>query len=272
MAPEDLVTEEAIDAAEKLRAKGEYATALELSQQMLDRTEDGDFRMRLLFDVVRCAACLDRQDIVESAITELEKFPKPEISRVLANLSRAWAETSLGRPGNALNLLDMGLATRLFEADDMRVHKYQLCLFKGEALVHLRKAQEALEWLDQGHALFPTVESTSSIEEEKIFGWVEPNIQVNRANCLLALDRLDESINAASEVIKFSDHPDLCTLALQYMAECRVWQGREREALGIYAELKKRLPCRLIDENRMNQVIANCMSRLEKRQSLGKPS
>ncbi len=103
-------------------------------------------------------------------LAELEEFPKPESSRVLANLRRAWAETSLGRSANALNILDMSLATGLFEAADMRVHKYQLCLFKGEALLHLRRPEEALEWLDRAHALFPTVESTSTIEESQIFG------------------------------------------------------------------------------------------------------
>lgn len=166
----------------------------------------------------------------------------------------------------------MSLATGLFEAADMRVHKYQLCLFKGEALLHLRRPEEALEWLDRAHALFPTVESTSTIEESQIFGWVEPNVQVNRANCLLALDRLDDSIDAAQEVMKFRDHPDLCALALQYVGECRVWQGRVQEALEVYAELKRRLPCRLVDEDRMNRVIANCMNYLERQRPFSRPS
>lgn len=272
MTPEYPVIEEDIEAGEKLRAKGEYAASLDLSQQMLSRTEDGDFRMRLLFNIVSCAACLDRAEIVESAMAELAEFPQPEYSRVLANLRRAWAETSLGRSANALNILDMDLATGLFEAADMRIHKYQLCLFKGEALLHLRRPEEALEWLDQAHALYPTDENSSSIEERKIFGWVEPNIQINRANCLLALDRLDESIEAAREVMKFVDHPDLSLLALQYVGECRAWQGKVQEALEAYAELKKRLPCRLIDEERMNQVITNCMARLEKQHPENRPS
>jgi tetratricopeptide (TPR) repeat protein len=272
MIPEDAVTEDLIEESERLRAKGDFATALEMSQQLLARTDDGDFRVRILFNIVNCAACVDRQEIVESAIAELEGFPKPEISRVLANLRRAWAETSLGRPANALHLLDMGLATGLFEAGDMRVHKYQMYLFKGEALLHLRRPEEALEWLDKAHALYPTDEGASSIEERKIYAWVEPNIQVNRANCLLALDRLDESVKAAQEVMKFEDHPDLCSLALQYVGECRVWQGRIQEALNVYAELKKRLPCRLIDEKRMNQVITNCMACLEKQRPPGRPS
>jgi len=271
MGPDEQVTEGAIGAAEKLRSKGEFAAALDLCQQMLACTQDGDLRMRLLFDIVSCAASLDQPVVVESAMAELDKMPNHEYSRVLANLNRAWAETSLGRPANALNLLDMGLATGLFEADDMRVHKYRLCLFKGDALLHLRRPEQALEWLDRGHELYPTIEAGSSAEERQIFGWVEPNIQINRANCLLAFDRYEESFQAAEQVRKF-DKPDLATLAMQYMAECRVRQCRVPEALEIYSRLKERLPCRLVDESRIREGISNCMSYLEKQKPSSRPS
>jgi tetratricopeptide (TPR) repeat protein len=265
------VTEDEIEAAERLRARGEFQTVLALTQDMLKRVEDGDMHMRLLFDLVSCSASLDRPELIEAAMDELKKLPKPEFSRVLANLDRAWAETSLGRPLNALNILDIDLATGLFEAEDMRIHKYRLLLFKGEALLHLRLVVEALEWLDRAHRLYPTIESTSSVQEAKIFGWVEPSIQIKRANCLLGLDRYEDSFHAAEEVMKFHD-AELATLALQYMAECRVWQGRVPEALGLYADLKKRLPCRLIDEDRIEKGIANCASYLEKRRPPSKPS
>src|SRR6266568_1481531 len=157
MIPDEPVTEKDIEAAEMLRSEGEFAAALDLTQKMLSHVQDDDARMRLLFNLVSCSASLDRSDLIEAAMRELEKLPKPEFSRVLANLNRAWAETSLGRPLNALNILDMNLATSLFEADDMRIHKYQLCLFKGEALLHLRRAAEALEWLDRAHGLYPTI-------------------------------------------------------------------------------------------------------------------
>jgi tetratricopeptide (TPR) repeat protein len=271
MAPDEPVTEEAIDAAEKLRSKGEFAASLELTQKMLVCAEDDGTRMRLLFNVVSCAASLDRAEIIEAAIDELERLPKPEVSRVLVSLNRAWAETSLGRPVYALSLLDMSLATGLFEAEDMRIHKYILCLFKGEALLHLHRTVEALEWLDRGHELYPTIETASSTEERQIFAWVEPNIQINRANCMLAFDRYEESFQAAEQVLKF-DKADLATFAMQYMAECRLWQRRVPEALEIYAKLKKRLPCRLVDESRIQQGIDNCMTYLGKQRPPSRPS
>jgi tetratricopeptide (TPR) repeat protein len=271
MAPDEPVTEEAIDAAEKLRSKGEFAASLELTQKLLVCAEDDGTRMRLLFNVVSCAASLDCSEIAETAIHELENLPQPELSRVLANLRRAWAETSLGRPMNALGILDMDLATGLFDAESMQIHKYQLYLFKGEALLHLGRATEALEWLDRAHELYPTIESTSSTEERQIFAWVEPNIQINRANCLLAFDRYEESFQAAEQVLKF-DKADLTTFAMQYMAGCRLWQRRVPEALEIYAKLKKRLPCRLVEESRIDQGISNCMNYLEKQRLPSRPS
>jgi hypothetical protein len=137
------VSEEEIDAAEKLRAKGDFATSLRLTQDMLACTQDGDLRMRLLFNVVSCSAMLQQDEITSHAMEELDEMPQPEFSRALANMSRAYAEDQLGRPEKALALLDMNLETGYFEREDFRIHKYQLCLFKGQALLRLRRAEEA---------------------------------------------------------------------------------------------------------------------------------
>ena len=264
-------TEEEINAAEKLRSKGDLATSLDLTLAMLKRAEDDDVRMRLLFDVITCSTQLELDDVTHQAMAELDKMPQPEFSRVLANMSRAYAEDQLGRPERALSLLDMNLETGYFEREDFRIHKYQLCLFKGQALVRLRRVNEALDWLDRAHALYPTDESGCDETERRIFGWVEPSIQVNRANCLMALDRFDEAFEAASRVMN-RDDGDLATLAIQHMAECRAWQGRILEALELYSDLRKNLPCRLIDEDRVQQGISNCMNCLEKLHPTGKAS
>jgi len=264
-------TEEEIDAVEKLRGKGELATSLRLTQAMLERTEDVDVRMRLLFDVIWCSTQLELDDVTNRAMDELDTMPQPEFSRVLANMSRAYAEEQLGRPERALALLDMNLETGYFEREDFRIHKYQLCLFKGRALLRLRRAIEALDWLDRAHALYPSEDSGRDEAERRIFGWVETSIQVNKATCLLALDRFGEAYEAASQVV-CRDVGDLATFALQHMAECRIAQGRVSEALALYANLKKRLPCRLVDEDRVRQGITNCMNYLDKLHPGGKPS
>jgi tetratricopeptide (TPR) repeat protein len=265
------VSEEEINAAEVLRAKGELAASLRLTEDMLKRAEDDGARMRLLFNVVTCSALLGLEDVTNQAMTELDTMPQPEFSRALANTSRAYAEDQLGRPENALALLDMNLETGYFERDDFRIHKYQLCLFKGQALLRLRRVKEALEWLDKAHALYPSEESTPNETERSIFGWVEPDIQVNRASCLLGLDRLDEAFQSATNVLKWTDG-DLATFALQHMAECRVWQRRVPEALKLYADLKMRLPCRLVDQDRIEKGITNCMNYLDRHRPSNKPS
>jgi tetratricopeptide (TPR) repeat protein len=265
------VSEEEIDAAEKLRAKGDLATSLRLTQEMLERVKDSGVRMRLLFGVVTCSTLLERKDVTDQAMRELGTMPAPEILRALANMSRAYAEEQLGRPENALTLLDMNLETGYFERDDFRIHKYQLCLSKGQALLRLLRIKEALDWLDQAHALYPSEETARDETERRIFGWVEPLIQSNRANCLIALDRFDDAFEAASQVMRRTDG-DLATFALQQMAESRAWQHRQPEALKLYAELKKRLPCRLVDEDRIQSGIANCIKSLENLGPASKPS
>lgn len=264
------ITDKEVEALEALRNDGEFSVSLQRSQESLAIASNDEVRMRLLFNIAFCAERLEQYELVEFALTELDHLPQPEISRVLVNIDRAWARTALGRPQDALHLLDMSLATGLFEARDMRIHKYRLLLNKGEALVHLRRSVDALESLDSAHALFPMVESTDGPYEPRIFRWVEPNIQINRANCLLALSRFDESFDAAQAVTEF-DHPELSALALQYMAEGRAWQGRTQDALKLYAALQPKLPCRLVDEKRIREGMDNCMRRLEQIQQVRKP-
>jgi hypothetical protein len=98
MTPDEPVTEEAIDAVEKLRSNGEFATSLDLTQKMLASVQNDDYRMRLLFNVVSCAASLDRPDVVEAVMAEFETLPKPEISRVLANLTELGRRRALEDP------------------------------------------------------------------------------------------------------------------------------------------------------------------------------
>ena len=264
------VTEEEIDAAEKLRVT-DLRKSLDATQALIIRVNDPDLRMRLLFDVVTCASQLDLKEVTDDAVRELEKYPDPQHSRALANLSRADAEVKLGRPENALALVDMNLATGFFERDDFRISKFQLYLIKGHALAWLKRAEEALRWLDEAKALYPTKESAADEVERAILDWAEPDLQVARSNCLIGLGHFEEAYAAAALVLQCNDG-DWASFALQQMAECRAWQGREVEALRIYADLKKRLPCRIVDEQRVDEGMANCVKRLEARQTAKKPS
>jgi tetratricopeptide (TPR) repeat protein len=206
--------EDEIDDAEKLRATGDLTTCLRVTQELLAHAEDDDHRMRLLFDIVTCASQLDLQEITDNAIRELEKFPDPDFSRALANLDRGNGENQLGRPENAIAFYELILATGYFERDDFRIHRYQLCLYKGQALAKLRRTVEAVEWLDKAHWLYPTENTTRNEDERLIFNWAEPLIQVERANCLMAGERFDEAFQASAEVLKRTDG-DLATFARQ---------------------------------------------------------
>jgi hypothetical protein len=76
---------------------------------------------------------------------------------------------------------------------------------------------------------------------------------------------------AASRVLNRGDE-EMATLAMQRMAECRMWQSRVPEALELYAAIQKRLPCRLVQEERIQTGIKNAMAYLEKLHPQGKPS
>jgi tetratricopeptide (TPR) repeat protein len=258
------VTEAEIEAAESYSAKREFAKSLNLAQEMLKRTEASDLRMRLIFGVVLCSSMLDLSEARDCALRELDTLPQPEELRALANLNRAFAENELGRPANALQILETSLQTGFFDKKDWRIHRYRCLFLKGVSLTALKRLNSALECLEAAHSLYPNDTFAGDEAEHRIFRQTEPSLQIERANCFLGLGRFEDSYSSAETVRGFED-PELATLALQYMAECRVWQGRVPEALEIYADLKKRLPCRLVDEARVQQGITNCMNDLEKR-------
>ena len=91
---------------------------------------------------------------------------------------------------------------------------------------------------------------------------------IERANCFIGLGRYAEAYDAASQV---RGDENYTTLAMQYMAECRLWQRRVQEAMTLYRELQKRLPSRFVDEQRVQTGIRNGMEYLENRHPQWKP-
>jgi tetratricopeptide (TPR) repeat protein len=255
---EIVVTEEEIEAAEKLRGQGEFATALALTQDMLNRTQDDGMRMRLLFDVLYCSTQLFLDNITDDAIRELDKLPDPKMSRVFVNFIQAISYIAHGMAQEGLDLIDANLRSEYMNRDDFQIWKYKHLAYKGSALIWLARPDEALALLADAHAMYPDGER-------------EISILVNQANCLMALDRYDEAYNAASQVLNRGDE-EMATLAMQHMAECRMWQGKVQESLELYRDLLKRLPCRLVQEERIQAGIKNGMAYLEKRSPQGKPS
>lgn len=267
-----LVTETEVEAAEDLSAAGNFACSLRLSREMLRRTEDPGTRMRLIFGIVLCASMLELNEIRDGALGELDRLPQPDELRALANLNRAYAEKELGRPANAIEILDANLQTGFFERADWKIHKYRCIFLKGASLTAMSKHEQALKCLDAAHTMYPDETSAGDESDLRIFRWTESSLQIERANCLIALSRFEDCYLAAEMVARKSGERDLVTLAMQYMAECRVWQCRVPEALNIYAKLKERLPCRWVDENRIHRGISNCMNYLEKQLPVSKPS
>jgi len=245
-----VITEQEIELAEKLRGRGEFVTALALTQEMLRRVQNDDMRMRLLFDVVYCSTRLCADLITEDAIKELEKLPQPEMSRVFVDFIQAMSDISHGKAQEGLDLIDANLRSPFMEQDDFRIWKYKHLAYKGSALIWLAQPDEALASLAEAHTMFPNGER-------------ETAILIDQANCLLALDRYDESFNAASQVLNRGDE-EMATLAMQYMAECRMWQGRVPEAGKLYTDLHKRLPCRLVDEKRIKEGLSQYLVSLKK--------
>lgn len=252
------ITEDEIREPEVLSAQGEFVAALALSQNMLRRVNDAETRIRLLFNVVICSTALSMTSITEDAIAELEKLPDAKMSVMYATFFQAVSHLAVGRAKVALDLIDSNLKSELTEREDFQIWKYKHLALRGRALAYLARCEESLAALAQAHQMYPGGEK-------------EVDILIDQANCLGALKRYDEAYMAASQVPGL-DSGETATLAMQYMAECRMLQGRVQESLALYRDLLKKLPCRLVNEERIQSGIKNGIAYLEKYHPSGKPS
>jgi tetratricopeptide (TPR) repeat protein len=191
-----MLNDEEIEAAEKLRAKGELTTALVLTQDMLVRAEDEYTRMRLLFDVLYCSMQLRLDEVTNGAISELERMSQPRMSRVFVDFIQATSDIAHGHFQRGLDLIDTNLKSEFMKRDDFLVWKYKHLAYKGSALVGLDRCPQALSALAEAHRMNPN-------------GDRETAILIDQANCLLALDKYDESYKAASQVPSLESATDL---------------------------------------------------------------
>jgi tetratricopeptide (TPR) repeat protein len=256
--PEIVVTEEEIEAPERLSAQREFAAALTLSQSMLSRVHDDETRIRLLLNVVICSTALCLDSVTDNAIEELKELPDPKMSGVYVAFFQAVSHLALGRAQEALDLIDVNLKSEFLEREDFQILKYEHLAYRGRALVFLARCEESLASLAQAHMMYPE-------------GKKETDILIDQANCMMALKQYEEAYVAASQVQKW-DNGEIATLAMQYMAECRMLQGRVQESLAFFGDLQKRLPCSLVNEERILTEIKNGMDYLEKLRPQGKPS
>jgi tetratricopeptide (TPR) repeat protein len=251
-----MVTESEIQKAESLSAQRDFATALDLHQEMLPRAQDAGTRMRLLFGMVICSSMLDLRDVTEDARRALEQLPDSKAALMFADFLQAQAFTESGKAEEALILIDTNLLSGSLENEDQD-WKYEHLFYKGKSLVQLARYEEALDAFDAANAISPN-------------GQYLNNELIERSNCLIALNRFDEAFDAAHRAATGSDK-ELAILALQHMAECRLWQKRASEALTLYLELQKKLPCANVDEERVQRGISNAMAFLEKQSCQRKP-
>jgi len=252
------VTEEEIEKAEKLSAQREFAASLALLQEMLTRTQDSQIRMRLLFDVVTCSTWLNQNEVLSKTVLELKQFPDYDVSHAFVVMTQVSALVDFGRAQEALELINANFKSAILQKEEFQDWKYEYLFLKGRSLTRLARCDEALQTFDEAHSLYAE-------------GKFEADILLDRANCLLYLGRYDESFEVASQVQTRGDE-EMVTLAMQYMAECDLGLGRASDALKLYSEIETRLPCRLVEEERIRAGIKNAMARLEKLRPQGKPS
>jgi tetratricopeptide (TPR) repeat protein len=239
------VTEKDVEIVENLGGSGEYSKALALAQELLFCPLDDETKMKILFNVISCSTRLELDDVTEAAFKELEKLPDPEMSRAVANTFRAISYIYLGRPHEALNVINLTLGTECVAEEYPARCKYQLLAYQGRALTMLSRWEEALISLTEAHRIDPE-------------GMRETDILIDTSRCMQGLKQYEDSYNSAHHVLE-RESGDMAIMAMHYMAVCRTYQGRLLDALNLYGEIQKRLPCTLIDTDQIRKEMLSCM-------------
>jgi len=251
------VTEQEIEVSEKLRGQGEYANSLALTQNMLSRVHKEDMRFRLLFDILYCSTRLVADDLTNETIQELEQMPQPKMSRIFVDWIQAVSNLAFGKAQEALDLLETNLKSEFMEREDFVIWKYKHLAYMGSALIFLGRREEALVSLTDAHKMYPDGER-------------ETDILFDIANCMNELKRYQEAYFLLEQVLK-RESGEMATLAMQHMADCCVGLGRISEALKLFADILKKLPCSLVREEYIRERIKTCMDFQEKCSPQTKP-
>jgi tetratricopeptide (TPR) repeat protein len=170
---------------------------------------------------------------------------------------KASALIELGKEHDALSLINTNLRSDLMAREDFQDLKYEHLFYKGRSLTRLTRCNEALEAFEEAQLIHAD-------------GKFETDMLIARSNCLMFLKRYEDAYDAAKRATERDDE-DLATLALEYMADSRMMQGRVREALATYIELQRKLPCKHVDEESVRTRINRAVAYLEKHSSQSKP-
>lgn len=250
-----MAIEDEIERAERLRAAGNFAAALPLHQELLRQVTDDQSQIRLLYGVVICATRLGLSAVMEDAMRALAFLPERSISRLFANFFRATTLVDMRQPQEALELITGNLRSDLLQLEEMRDARYEHVVCQGNCLSRLARHQEALESLESARKLQPE-------------GKHKTLLAILRAQNLNAMSRFDEGYEAASEA-RMSEDADFATLALQHMAASRIGQQRFAEAVAIYLELQRKLPCPYIDEKALQDGLRRARTQAERESKSG---
>jgi tetratricopeptide (TPR) repeat protein len=156
-----------------------------------------------------------------------------------------------------LDLIDLNLKSEFVKKEEFQINKYQLLAYRGSALVFLGRREEALISLTEAHKMYPD-------------GARETDILFDQANCMNELKKYAEAYLLVEQVLR-RESGEMATLAMQYMADCCVGLGRVSEALKLFADILKRLPCNLVKEEYIRDRIRICMDYQEKYHPQARP-
>jgi tetratricopeptide (TPR) repeat protein len=133
-------------------------------------------------------------------------------------------------------------------ADEFVVERYENLAQYGFALVHLGRYSEALSAFDQAELVYPN-------------GNLSVEIQLYRITGLGRLKHCDEAFLLAQNLSN-REKGDVSVRAKYHMAEIRLEQGRFKDALRIYREVQKLLPCTRVSATDVKRDIESALKGL----------
>jgi tetratricopeptide (TPR) repeat protein len=254
--------EKEIDIIEKMRASGDFAKSLESTERLLLYASSETNKMRLLFNLTICAAQLQLDETLARVENELNGLPRPKESKIYFDEFRAIALIDNGNPQEALVILEKNLTSELINQDSNKLHKYDHLAYMGKALARLSRYKEAIAFFTSAQEMF--ADESVSINSDTVthLRWMTTEILMEKSACLLHLREFKEAIQCATQLYERSEG-EMRTLALHYMAMSKFSLRQWPDAIRLYAEIKSRLPCRLVGSDRIEEEMAECLAQVQ---------
>jgi tetratricopeptide (TPR) repeat protein len=244
------MNEKNIAAIEGFKNDGNYEEAVRKILSTIDSSTDDVEKARYLINLIVCTTNLYQREMASDAINQIYKLSLPPDWEPIRNYIAAVSHLDFDQPQEALELLRKNLENPIFMDQEFSSERYENLAQCGFVLTHLERYGEALSSLNEAEQVCPQ-------------GELQSEIKLYKATCLGSIGKFDEAFALSKNVVD-NGAGEITVRARLKMAQIRLAEARFSEAVDLYRDVGKCLPCSTISASDVERGIEVAMDALMK--------